>query len=130
MKQKIALSLCAFYLFGVIGLALSMHFCSGKLAEVSFFANEVSCKFCKKETKTADNSCCKNTKVEVKVKDDHQGQNAFKLPKVFSFDVLFPDKFTEIIKAFLPRFFKKFENKAPPQTKSVAIHLLNCVFRN
>jgi hypothetical protein len=131
LKQKIALSISAFYLVSIIGLALSMHFCGGKLADVSFFTNKVSCKYCKADVKkTSNNSCCKNTKVEAKVKDDHKGQGAFKLPKAFSIAVFFPHRLTEIAKTFLPNFFRKFENKAPPRAKSVAINLLNCVFRN
>lgn len=131
LKQKIALSLSAFYLVSVIGLALSMHFCGGKLADISFFTNKVSCKYCKAEVKTTrDNSCCKNTKFEAKVKDDHQGQGAFKLPKAFSVDAFLPHRLTEIAKTFLPNFFRNFENKSPPRAKSVAINLLNCVFRN
>ena len=47
LKQKIALSLAVLYAVSVIGFALSLHFCGGKLANVSAFNNEVSCKFCK-----------------------------------------------------------------------------------
>jgi hypothetical protein len=130
LKQKITLNLCFLYVFSVIGIALSMHFCSGKLADVGLYANKTACKFCKKEKQTAENSCCKNTKVEVKVKDDHQGKAAFKLPKVASFAILFSPRLAEIVKTFLPTFFSKFNNKAPPKTKGVAIHLFNCVFRN
>ncbi len=131
LKQKIALSLSAFYLISVIGLALSMHFCAGKLADVSLFTNKVSCKYCKPELqKTTDNSCCKNTTVEAKVKDDHQGQSAFKLPKAFNVAIFLPQGISTVFKIFLPKFYSKLENKAPPRAKNVAITLLNCVFRN
>lgn len=131
LKQKLALGLSAFYLVSVIGVALSMHFCGGKLASVSVFANEVGCKYCKAELVTKkDNSCCKNTKVEVKVKDNHKAESSFKLPKLFSLETLLGEKLVEFFRPFFPSFFSKVENKAPPKSARISLHLLNCVFRN
>jgi hypothetical protein len=129
LKQKLALSLCSFYLVTVIGVALSMHFCGGKLASVAVYGAKPSCKFCKVSVEK-DNSCCKNTKVEVKVKDDHQTESSFKLPKLFSVESILPPKAIEVIGRLLPRFLSKIENKAPPKSSGVAIHVFNCVFRN
>ena len=36
LQRNIAMALSVFYLISVIGLAMNMHFCSGKLADVSF----------------------------------------------------------------------------------------------
>ncbi|MFI5451523.1 hypothetical protein ACHMWN_05140 [Pedobacter sp. UC225_61] len=131
LKQKLALSLCTFYLLSVIGVALSMHFCGGKLASVSVYTDRAACKYCKSEPKDKkDDGCCKNTKVDVKVKDSHQAENSFKLPKLFSLEMFIPTKFSVLFKPFFPAFFSKLENKAPPRSTSVAIHVFNCVFRN
>lgn len=131
LKQKLAISLCTFYLVSVIGVALSLHFCGGKLASVSVSTAKASCKYCKSEpiTKKEDN-CCKNTKVDVKVKDTHKAQSAIKLPKLFSVDVIVPRAFHAVFNYFLPSLFNRLENKAPPKTSSVALHVMNCVFRN
>ena len=131
LKQKFALSLCTFYLVSVIGVALSMHFCGGKLASVSVYTDRAACKYCKAEVKDKkDDGCCKNTKVDVKVKDSHQAESSFKLPKLFSLETFIPTKFSELFKPVIPAFFSKLENKAPPRSTSVAIHVFNCVFRN
>jgi hypothetical protein len=130
-KQKLALSLCTFYLVSVIGVALSMHFCGGKLASVAVYSSKAACKFCKAAVSDSkDNGCCKNTKVEVKVKDSHQSESSFKLPKVFNVESLLPSRAIEFVGRLIPKLFNKIENKAPPKSKGVAIHVFNCVFRN
>ncbi len=130
-KQKLAISLCTFYLVSVIGVALSLHFCGGKLAAVSATSAKASCTYCKAEAASKmDDNCCKNTKVDVKVKDNHQVESAVKLPKLFSVDFFIHFSYDEAFKWILPKFFSKLENKAPPKSTSVALHVMNCVFRN
>lgn len=130
-KQKSALVLCAIYTFSIIGIALSIHFCGGKLADVALYENKTSCKYCKDEpVDKADDGCCTNTKIEAKIKDNHQAQSIFKLPKVFSLDTYLPSRISEIFKPFFPKFFSQLENKAPPPISGVAIRVLYCVFRN
>lgn len=130
LKQKLALGLCTFYLVSVIGVALSMHFCGGKLASVALYSGKTACKYCKTEASDKkDDGCCKNSKIEVKVKDSHQTESSFKLSKVFSLDMLSPIEVFGRSTKLLPLFFSRIENKAPP-VSSVAIHVLNCVFRN
>lgn len=131
LKQKLALGLSAFYMMSVIGVALSVHFCGGKLASVSFFTNEVACKYCKAEpVAKKDDACCKNTKVEVKVKDNHKAESSFKLPKLFSLEIFLGNRLTDFFLPYFPAFFSSAENKAPPKSSSVSLHVLNCVFRN
>lgn len=131
LKQKIALGLCTFYLLSVIGVALSMHFCGGKLASVNFYSSKAACKFCKNEQPDKkDDGCCKNTKVEVKIKDSHQSETAFKLPKLFSFEMVLPVYGYDHFKRILPLVFSRISNKTPLVSKRVALHVFNCVFRN
>lgn len=131
LKQKLALSLCTFYLVCVIGVALSLHFCGGKLASVSVSNAKASCKYCKSAPLAEkESNCCKNTQIDVKVKDNHQIESGVKLPTLFSVDVILPRTFHAIFRQFLPNFFNRLENKAPPKTTSVALHVMNCVFRN
>lgn len=131
LKQKLAISLCTFYLISVIGVALSLHFCGGKLAAVSATRAVAGCNYCKAESSSKkDDKCCKNTKVDVKVKDNHQAEYGFKLPKLFSVDVFLHPNVSEAFNLFLPTYLSKLSNKAPPHYTSVALHVMNCVFRN
>lgn len=131
LKQKLALSLCTFYLVSVIGVALSLHFCGGKLASVAVASTKAACKYCKSEPiAPKDDNCCKNTKVDIKVKDKHHVESAVKLPKSFSVDAIIPSPFHSILNYFVPKYLNRLENKAPPEITGVSLHIMNCVFRN
>lgn len=131
LRQKIALSLAVFYAVSVMGLALSFHFCGGKLANVKLFSNEVSCKFCKEiPAEKKDDGCCKNTQLTVKVKDSHQIEAKTELPKLFSIQVFIHPPVIDFVKGILPQLFGKIENKAPPLSSRISLHIFNCIFRN
>ncbi|RZK43956.1 MAG: hypothetical protein EOO90_01470 [Pedobacter sp.] len=131
MKQKLAISLCTFYLVSVIGVALSLHFCGGKLASVSVLSAKASCKYCKTEPITQkEDNCCKNTEIGVKVKDNHHSESSVKLPKLFSVDLIVYAGTITIFKQVLPHFSSELGNKAPPRVRGIALHIINCVFRN
>jgi hypothetical protein len=130
MKQKIAMGLCVFYLVSVIGLAVSVHFCAGKLSSVRFIET-AKCKACAKDSKIAkSHSCCKTTSVDVKIKDSHQAGAKVKLPDNFSLQLFLGTHLTYVFKAMLPKFLRLAENKAPPLSSIISLHLFNCVFRN
>ncbi|RNL50600.1 HYC_CC_PP family protein [Pedobacter jejuensis] len=131
LKQKIALSLAVFYAVSVMGLALSLHFCGGKLENVKLFSNEVSCKFCADiPAEKKDDGCCKNTQVTVKVKDSHQTEAQTQMPKLFSIQLFLHPPVLAFLSNITPTFFSKFTNKAPPISSRVALHVFNCIFRN
>jgi hypothetical protein len=131
LKQKIALSLAVFYAVSVMGLALSLHFCGGKLENVKLFSNEVSCKFCKDiPAEKKDDDCCKNTRVTVKVKDSHQAEAQVKMPKLFSIQLFLHPPVLAFLTDITPKFFSKISNKAPPLSSRIALHIFNCIFRN
>ncbi|MCD0487317.1 hypothetical protein LPB86_03695 [Pedobacter sp. MC2016-14] len=130
LRQKIALGLCAFYLVSVIGVALSLHFCGGKLASIHF-TETAKCKICKTDTKMGKNSgCCKNTDVSAKVTDSHESGFKVNLPKDFSVKLFLSPILAEVAQKMLPHFFGRMENKAPPLSARISLHLYNCVFRN
>lgn len=132
LKQKIALSLAVLYAVSVIGLALSLHFCGGKLANVQLFSNEIACKLCKDipAEKLKDDGCCKNTQVTVKVKDSHQTAAKVEMPKLFSIQLFIHPPVLEFLTNVTPAFFSKISNKAPPLSSRIALHVFNCIFRN
>ena len=130
MKQKIAMGLCVFYLVSVIGLAVSMHFCAGKLSSVRFI-DTAKCKACTKDSKIAkSHSCCKTTSVDVKIKESHQAGLKVKLPDNFSLQMFFGEQLSEIFKIVLSKSIRLSENKAPPLSSIISLYLFNCVFRN
>ena len=131
LKQKIALGLCAFYLVSVIGVALSLHFCGGQLSGIHL-AEVAHCSGCKEAEKPvkADDSCCKNTKVDAKIKDSHQTGLKVDIPKNYSLPVFLSSFFSEMVESILPNIFSKIENKVPPLSARLALHAYNCVFRN
>jgi len=132
LKQKIALSLAVFYAVSVMGLALSLHFCGGKLENVKLFSSEISCKFCKEipAEKKKDDGCCKNTQVTVKVKDSHQTEAQIQMPKLFAIQLFLHPPVLEFLSNLTPAFLSKISNKAPPLSTRVALHVFNCIFRN
>ncbi len=131
LKQKIAYGLSFFYLINVVGFALSLHFCGGKLSGVRFYDNTASCKMCAgfQADKKADADCCKSTKIDVKVKDDHQSETSFKLPELFGVYLFLPELYTVNFSFLSAWVFALCDNKTSPLKKS-GIYLLNCVFRN
>lgn len=130
LKQKIAMALCAFYLVSVIGIAISMHFCSGKLSSVKF-TETAKCAACKDESKlTKKHDCCENTAVDAKIKDSHETGFKVKLPQNFSIELFISSIFADIFRPVLPGLFNHLANKAPPLSSILSLHIFNCVFRN
>jgi len=131
LKQRIALGLCAFYLISVIGVALSLHFCGGELSGIHLteVAHCGGCNEVEKSVKKED-SCCKNTKVDAKIKDSHQTGLKIDVPKNHSLPVLISSYISELLSFVLPQLFTKIKEEAPPLSARVALHAYNCVFRN
>jgi len=129
-QQKLASALCAFYLIAMIGLAISMHFCGGKLSSVKI-GEAATCPACKEDKKiTKEHDCCKTRSIESKIKDSHQAGLKVKLPGDFSVQLFLGQPFSVLLsKAFLVLPLRAF-NKAPPQSSIISLHLFNCVFRN
>ena len=130
MQQKIAAALCAFYLVTVIGFAVNMHFCSGKLSSVKL--NEAAkCAACKNEKSLAKkHDCCETSSVVAKIKDSHEAGFKVKLPQDFSITLFLTDNFSFLAKSVPSFSIASALNKAPPLSSVFSLHLLNCVFRN
>lgn len=130
LQQKIAMGLCAFYLITVIGIAVNMHFCGGKLSSVKLVeqARCVACKDGNKMKKAHD--CCEDKSVDVKVKDSHEAAFKVKLPQDYSLQLFFGPIVSKSISIAFQRIFSRIDNKAPPRSAVIALHLYHCVFRN
>ncbi len=128
LKRSGAFSLALLYTITVLGFALNLHFCGSKIASVKISApvektNDVTCGM--------KMNCCKNHKVEVKVKDDHQGQQTSFLAKVFAFEiprVPFEDFIFSAQQVLLEKIFDRGPPTGKPASK-VATFIKNCIFR-
>jgi len=130
LRQKLTIGLCAFYLMTIIGIALNMHFCGGRLADISF-AETAKCGKCKMaEKKGKDSDCCKNTSIEAKVKDSHTAGLKVSLAPDFGIQLFLGPSFTESYHNISSNLFSYAANKAPPLSSRLSLHLFNCVFRN
>jgi hypothetical protein len=129
LQQKIAFGLCLFYIVSVVGIAVSMHFCGGKLSSVQF-TEAAKCSACKGEKKIEKHNCCKNTEVQAKVDDSHEAGIKVKVPDSSSIDLFLRPMLAEFLKSILPKWFGPAANKAPPLSSVVSLYLYNCVFRN
>jgi hypothetical protein len=130
MRQNIAFGLSIFYLLSVIGIALSLHFCSGDLSSLRL-ATKAKCSMCKADEKAQkEDHCCKNTAVDAKITDSHQSGSSVTLPTDFGFTLFLAPIISQYLEALLPRFLSKVENKAPPLSARQALYAFNCVFRN
>lgn len=127
MKKGGALVLALLYTITVAGFALNLHYCGNTVANVQINAPAESCT---QQVAKSKMNCCKDSKLDVKVKDDHQKEStsffsrlfAFDLPKFQVADFLFSAQ-----QALLERFF----DRGPPDVPSenIAVFLKNCIFR-
>jgi hypothetical protein len=95
IKKAGVILLVLLYTVTASGFALNLHYCGTRVVAVKINAPAKSCAkpFAKSEMK-----CCKDTKLDVKVKDGHEGQpnsfvpktTGFNLPKLSLVDFLMP----------------------------------------
>lgn len=77
MKKSLIILFASVYLVLASGLSISLHYCGGKLKEISLFSsgNEDGCCGTKKKSK----GCCNEKSAFIKVKDNHFGGNNVKV---------------------------------------------------
>lgn len=130
MRQKSALTLCFLYVLSVVGLAVSLHFCGDNLSSVSL-AQSAKCGMCTSEKKVSTTDhCCKNTSLDIKVKDSHQGVGKVSLPKNYSISLFLGPIVSHFISSIFPKAFSNIAGKAPPLSARQALYIYHCVFRN
>lgn len=125
MKKSSIIFLCVFYLFVSSGLALNVHFCGGKLKNISFFQDEEKgCCGSKKKSM----GCCKNHSLVCKIKDKHNPVSSLKAPQISS-KLLFiiPFQFTFNIETKNVENVSSFHFK-PPVFYDNPIYLKHRVF--
>lgn len=82
LKRSGTLLLLALYLITGIGFAINLHYCGKLVTDVKIDAAFTSCK---KAGMMPGMKCCRNRRIDIKIKDAHQGQAPSFLSKIFSF---------------------------------------------
>jgi hypothetical protein len=82
-KKVFSLIFVGFYVFSIVGLSLTFHYCGARLAQVQFQGKEIRACCSEKVEKTA--KCCKNQAVTFKVKDHHLGNSSIYVPVSIAF---------------------------------------------
>jgi hypothetical protein len=77
IKKQGALLLALLYTITVAGFALNLHYCGSHVADVQINAPAKSCTTPMAKSKM---NCCKDSKLDVKVKDDHQKESTSFFP--------------------------------------------------
>ncbi|TWR29708.1 hypothetical protein FPZ43_07550 [Mucilaginibacter pallidiroseus] len=84
MKRTGILLFALLYTITAAGFALNLHYCGNYVADVKINA---PAKGCAKPMAKKKMRCCKDSRLEVKVKDNHQAQQASMLAKIFAIDL-------------------------------------------
>jgi hypothetical protein len=85
LKRSGILLLLLLYLITGIGFAVNLHYCGKLITSVEIGA---SLKSCNETGMMRGMKCCKNKRIDIKLKDAHQGQSQSFLGKLFSFKLV------------------------------------------
>lgn len=83
LKKSGAVLLVVLYLVTVAGFAINIHFCFDRVSSISFNNSLKNCGLLL-ESKM---KCCKDSHLDIKVKDAHQVQSVSSLAKIFVVDL-------------------------------------------
>jgi hypothetical protein len=104
MKKSLIILFASFYLIIASGLTVSLHYCGGKLKEISFLNHENDKGCCGK--KKMSKNCCKDKITYFKVRDSHESSHLLKTP-VPSYKItdialpIFEHNFSESVSAII-----------------------------
>lgn len=126
MKKVTAILLLLLFLIANSGVAVSLHWCGGKLASIDFFADgEHNCKCGKKAMKP---NCCKDKTIHLNASDElaKTSHFAFKIATTkFLFAFLAP---TEFVPSAKFKYVVSDFYHPPPFKPKNPIYLLDRVF--
>ena len=124
MKRFLVTILALLYFAVSSGVAISVHYCMGKMRSQQWqlVANKTC--GCKKET---DKGCCKTKHQFIKLNDDYKTSVVayqIEAPSIALSPVEY--SFNENV---VEKNYTSFNNHSPPLEKGQETYLLNCVFR-
>ncbi|HEK20941.1 MULTISPECIES: HYC_CC_PP family protein [unclassified Mucilaginibacter] len=127
MRKAGVLMLVLLYTVTASGFNLHLHYCGNRVADVQINA---PAKSCVKPMAKSKMKCCKDSKLDVKVKDSHELQqyNAPKAPSPVQLPhVSFNDFFLPVQQAIIEILFDRGPPNVPRTTG--AIFIKNCILR-
>ena len=113
------------YLVTVSGFALNMHYCFNRLRSVKV---DEPAKACTKVLESNKMKCCKDQKINIKVKDAHQSTSPLYWSKFFPIALLAP-VFPGLPFSIHSIAIVSVVDRGPPLSPGTPIFLKNCIFR-
>src|SRR3569623_1991956 len=123
-KRSVIIVLTMLYLTTVSGFALNMHYCFNRLASVKIDEQANSCT----KLQSSKMKCCKDQKIEIKVKDAHQNNSPLHWSKFFPI-ALPASAFMIFTPAVQNPVAANVTDRGPPKTPGVPLFLIICIFR-
>lgn len=125
MKKITIAILAVIYLVVSSGIAVSIHYCMGKVSSIDLVHNDEKCGKCGMEKNTG---CCKNEFKIVKLSDSHKLLS--NEVRIFS-PVTVLDNFNSIFEnnLYSSAVTSEYNNHSPPGSPGVPLTILHCVFR-
>jgi hypothetical protein len=121
LKKSGIILVVLLYLITATGFALNLHFCGNLVESVKINSPTKKCGM--------DSKCCKNTHLDVKVKDAHQptdasftGKNLVLSVPALVYPVYQGNSIASQAVHFLP-------DRGPPPINAVPVFIKNCTFR-
>jgi len=72
MKKLLLILVLFLYLIPAIGVTVSVHYCKGELARISFGSEQQQEQTCGCKISSVRKKCCENVVLSMKIKDDQQ----------------------------------------------------------
>ncbi len=124
LKRSVIIVLAMLYLTTVSGFALNLHYCFNRLASVKVDAKANPCA----KLQSSKMKCCKDQKIEIKVKDAHQNNSPLHWSKFFPI-ALPVSAFVIFTPAVQNLVVVNVTERGPPKAPGIPLFLKNCIFR-
>ncbi|MBS1520740.1 MAG: hypothetical protein JST50_07090 [Bacteroidetes bacterium] len=122
-KRSVIIVLAMLYLTTVSGFALNLHYCFNHLSSVNVDAQPNSCA----KLQSNKMKCCKDQKIEIKVKDAHQNNSPLHWSKFFPI-ALPVSAFVIFTPAVQDQMIASVTDRGPPKSPDVPLFLKYCTF--
>jgi hypothetical protein len=125
MKKIVVIALLLVYGLSSSGATIHLHFCCGKLDDISF--SSTGPKSCSIKT-FSSSDCCKSKHVELKVKADQEPGTKWLATNKVNTKFLYPVVYTGL-PAFVKSYTNEFATGPPVKALTVPLFIQYCVYR-
>jgi len=112
------------YLTTVSGFALNLHYCFNRLSSVKVDEQANPCA----KLQNSKMKCCKDQKIEIKVKDAHQNNSPLHWSKFFPIASIPVSAFVIFTPAVQDQVVANVTDRGPPKAPTVPLFLKYCTF--